>query len=96
MFATTLRPFIIADYQQCMCSKEAVEDGGLMSYGADIPDVARLACKYATKILNGAKPSDLPVQQPVKFELAINLKTAEVLSLTIPSALLTVADEVIE
>lgn len=76
--------------------KEAVEDGGLMSYGADIPDVARLACKYATKILNGAKPSDLPVQQPVKFELAINLKTAKVLSLTIPPALLTVADEVIE
>jgi hypothetical protein len=63
--------------------KEAVEGGGLISYGADIPNVARLACKYVSKILNGAKPGDLPVQQPVKFELAINLKTAKVLNLTI-------------
>jgi putative ABC transport system substrate-binding protein len=76
--------------------KEAVEGGGLMSYGADIPNLGRLACKYVTKILNGAKPGDLPVQQPVKFELAIYLKTAKALSLTIPPALLTVADEVIE
>jgi putative ABC transport system substrate-binding protein len=76
--------------------KEAVEDGGLMSYGADIPDVARLACKYATKILNGAKPSDLPVQQPVKFELAINLKTAKTFGVEVPPSLLAQADEVIE
>jgi putative tryptophan/tyrosine transport system substrate-binding protein len=76
--------------------KEAVEGGGLMSYGPDIPDLARLACKYVTKILNGAKPSDLPVEQPVKFELAINLKTAKVLSLTVPPGLLVAADEVIE
>jgi putative tryptophan/tyrosine transport system substrate-binding protein len=75
--------------------KEAVEGGGLMSYGPDIPDLARVAGKYAAKILNGAKPGDLPVEQPVKFELGINVKTAKVLGLTIPQSLLT-ADEVIE
>jgi len=76
--------------------KEAVEGGGLISYGPDIPDLARLAGKYAAKILNGAKPSDLPVEQPVKFELAINVKTAKALGLTIPQSLLATADEVIE
>jgi len=76
--------------------REAVEVGGLMSYGADIPDLSRRAGKYVAKILRGAKPSDLPVEQPVKFDLAINLKTAKALGLQIPDQLIAVADDVIE
>ncbi|MGO9701896.1 MAG: ABC transporter substrate-binding protein [Xanthobacteraceae bacterium] len=76
--------------------REAVEAGGLMSYGADIPDLSRLAAKYVTKILKGAKPSELPVEEPVRFELAINPKTAKALGLTIPPLLFVTADEVIE
>jgi putative ABC transport system substrate-binding protein len=79
--------FTIRDYPQV---------GGLMSYGPNYPDLFRRSATYVDKILKGAKPGDLPIEQPTKFELVINLKTAKTLGLIIPPSLLLRADEVIQ
>jgi putative ABC transport system substrate-binding protein len=77
-------------------SKDWVEAGGLISYGPDSDDVIRRAAAQLDKILKGAKPPDIPVEQPTKFEMLINLKTAEQIGLTIPPNLLARADRVIK
>jgi putative tryptophan/tyrosine transport system substrate-binding protein len=77
-------------------NRSFVEVGGLISYGPNFSDLYRRAAEYADKILRGAKPGDLPVEQPTKFDLVINLTAAKALGLEVPTKLLAIADEVIE
>jgi len=76
--------------------REYADDGGLMAYGTNLADNFRRAADYVDRILKGTKPGDLPIQEPVKFDFVVNLKTAHALSLTIPPSILARADEVIE
>ena len=76
--------------------REYVDGGGFISYGADVPDLFRRAADYVDKILRGTKPAGIPVEQPTKFDLVINLTTSKALGIEVPATLLARADEVIE
>jgi ABC-type uncharacterized transport system substrate-binding protein len=76
--------------------RDAARDGALISYGPDVPALFRRAAEYVDKILHGTKPGEIPVEQPTKFDLVINLKTAKALGLMVPPTLLALADEVVE
>src|SRR5262245_65080149 len=92
-----INSFALAAHLPTMHSqREFVEAAGLMSYGPNFPDLNRRAAEFVDKILRGSKPGDLPVEQPTKFDLVINLVTAKALSLDVPATLLARADEVIE
>jgi putative ABC transport system substrate-binding protein len=87
---------ISAHLPTMLSEKVYVDAGGLMSYGPDVPELFRRTAEIVDKLLRGAKPADIPVEQPTKFELIVNLKTAKTLGLTVPPNLLALADEVIE
>jgi putative ABC transport system substrate-binding protein len=101
-FMTLHRATIIAQAARCyvpavyQTGTVGVGDGGLLSYGADYPDIFRRAANYVDRILHGANPAELPVQLPVKYVMIVNLRTAKALGLTVPQSILLRADEVIE
>ena len=90
------KPALARNLPMCSTSRETFEDGALLSYAPDQVEMCRRSAAYADKILKGAKPSELPVEQPTKLELLINLKTAKALGLTVPLHIQQIADEVIE
>jgi putative ABC transport system substrate-binding protein len=96
-YQTSIVDFATKQWSPAMHAfRESVEHGGLMAYSVNLPDLQRRAATYVDKILKGAKPADLPVEQPTTFELALNLKTAKALGLTIPQSVLGRADQVIQ